>query len=112
MSEISVQEALIAKLYNSILETADYVCLALANNNVVELSRHDPSFEEIKTLCEEILKAIKVHSPSDERISQVEEVITILREIIGAIPAHDNPMLVDCTCHLEQFLEMHVRKTQ
>lgn len=109
MSNLSMTDALIAKLYKSIMETASYTCDVLIRSSVAELASHDPSFSEIQRVCEGILGLIRGYSPTNDRISQVEEVVQILEEVVYAISRHDNALLVDCTCHLEQFLEMHVR---
>lgn len=109
MTEISMQEALIAKLYNGVLEIADWTCSTLIKKSVVELAENNPSFGEVSNACQSIISVIKEHSDTDKRIEQVEELVEILDHIVVAIPNNDNSTLVDCTCHLEQYLEINVR---
>lgn len=112
MSENSLANALINKLYNSVIETAEYTCATLnKKSNIVELANNDPSFDRILEICEELLESLKEYKAIDRSFEQAEEVVIILGEIITAIKDGDDSVLVDCTCHLEQFLEINVRKT-
>ncbi|EGR3222224.1 hypothetical protein WOB98_19465 [Vibrio parahaemolyticus] len=111
MSENALLDKLIAKLYNGVVEIAEYTCSTLnEKDNVVELAQNDPSFDELRRICMELLESLKEYRDVDTAFRQAEEVVTILSEIIEAISDEDHGTLIDCTCHLEQFLEINVRK--
>lgn len=110
MSNNSLANALINKLYNSVIETAKYTCTTLNKKNIVELANNDPSFDKILEICEQLLSGLREYKDVDRSFEQAEEVVSILEEIIVAIKDDDDSVLVDCTCHLEQFLEINVRK--
>lgn len=105
-----IKEALISKLYNGVIEIAEYTCVTLnKGTSTVELAENDPSFEEIAEICKNLVHGMGVYKNVDSRFSHGQELLGILNEIIEAIPNHDSSMLVDCTCHLEQYLELNVR---
>ena len=110
MSNISMTEALISKLYNGVIEIAEYTCSVLnKKTTIAQLAANNPSFEEIAEICDELLVRLKEYKKTDDRFRQAEELVGILRKIVDAIPKHDNSMLIDCTFHLEQYLEINVR---
>ncbi|WP_345852876.1 hypothetical protein [Shewanella algae] len=103
-------EALIARLYRSILETAEYTLQALNENGINELRAHDPSFEEIEKICQDIVHTLTPHGDYDQRIVNSAELVEILGSVVHAIGEGQNDLLVDCSYHLEQFLDINVRK--
>ncbi len=111
MSNKTMVEALIAKLYNGVIEIAEYTCTTLnKKDSIVDLASNNPSFDEIKSVCQQLVQGLQEYRNVDSAFQQAEEVVIILSEIIDAISESDNSVIVDCTCHLEQFLEINVRK--
>ncbi|NOJ01610.1 hypothetical protein F0240_17550 [Vibrio kanaloae] len=111
MSNKTMVEALIAKLYNGVIEIAEYTCTTLnKKDKIFDLAKNDPSFDEIQMLCKQLVEGLQEYRDVDSAFQQAEEVVNILSEIIEAITDHDNSVIVDCTFHLEQFLEINVRK--
>lgn len=110
MTQVSIQDALISKLYNGVIEIANYTCATLnKKTDIVQLAKNDPSFDEIKKVCSELKNKLKKYKEVNSSFKKAEQVVDILDEIINAILVGDNCVLIDCTCHLEQFLEMNVR---
>jgi len=111
---ISLKEALVEKLYGDINRVASYVCGTLRKKaSIQELKEHnDPTFEEIRDICLDLKTKLSEYDDKDNRIDRAEELITVIDEIIYAISEEDNAMIVDCICHLDQFVEMHIQKAE
>ncbi len=109
---ISFEDALVEKLYGDINTVASYVCGTLRTKaSMAELKEHnDPTFEEIRVICLELKTKLSEYDDKNNRLDRAEELITVIDEIIYAISEEDNAMIVDCICHLDQFVEMHLQK--
>ncbi|GLQ74458.1 hypothetical protein [Vibrio penaeicida] len=111
MSKNALLDKLITKLYDGVIEIAEYTCQTLnKKDNVAALAKNDPSFDELRKICSSLLVSLNQYKDVDPAFLQAEEVVSILHEIIDAISDEDHSTLVDCTCHLEQFLAINVRK--
>ena len=106
---ISFEEALVEKLYNDVNTVASYVCGTLRTKaSMAELrEQNDPTFGEIRDICRSL--KTKLSEYDDTKLQRAEELITVIDEIIYAISEDDNAMIVDCICHLDQFVEMHLQ---
>ena len=105
---ISIKEAFITKLYENVIELAEFTRERLNKYNIEELrTLENPTFQTIRDICLEVKKEIEASGDQRRRFENAEEVAGVVDHIILAIADDDNKLLIDCSYHLDQFLQMH-----
>lgn len=102
------REVFAQKLFDGVLNLTALTHAALdGSHDFEDLENHDPTFDEIRELCQETLVLLEKYTDQDERIEHTREVISVLGEIITAIQDKDSKQIIDCTFHLLTYIEIN-----
>lgn len=108
---------LVSKLYSRILKIA-YVTHKVLDKgtSAAMLAQHDPSFEELATLCNSLIIDIRSYQESNTDVNaeleldSSEEFLGFLNQIVFAIEKNDNEMLDDCNIEIDEYFNIYPRK--
>jgi len=93
------------EVFELVLRVVSVARDTLFAGTIEELKNANPSFDEIAVMCRLFAKMIK--NNSSVMYKAADEVIDVMESAAYAIETHCDKTIIDCACHLEDFLGRH-----
>lgn len=94
-------------LEDSIDDLAKDVLYDLVKWELERLVERDPSFDELSQRCRVTLAKIEEFLPRNiQVVEDLKELVEILEQVSSSIGERDVELLIDCTVHLQEFMDI------
>ncbi len=98
-------------LEDGIDDLAKTVLYDLTKWEFEQLAKRDPSFDDVAKECRLILSQVEEFA-QNKTIQSFKELVEILESIALSIVDRDTKLLIDCTTHLQEFIEIRANGEQ